>query len=568
MKKIFLVLFCFLIFPDMSRGDEIVNSTTVRFPDPEKNKGVLSISSAPRFYEKYNMEWDTLSSAVYSRDIRTDDGYKYGIWRNKYIWEIPDSLNSDLVFKLRDRFNGNALLIKPIGIVRYLNKEVDKGNIVDFKNPSAVAIDGNEASYGFGSGSKISLFYNEGTVKQKIHLSEIDRRALIQYIPRADYVGILYQYEKQGSQFDFGVDVGQAWTEDSTFYKVYDKFEEYNNKHYWVSGVTFNVLNDTLEHPGYIVIDPVVQITPGTLDRWISPGVNATNTNLGARSLLADTITTLLKFPILGLPENSTVISAVGSLYVHTKSSNITTYSSGLLVAFDESATWLTTDGVTTWDRPGAYTVGTDILQFTDTTAITSVGWTSWDLTTYIKDVAGVDSTHVNYGITIGSLRDQDYGDGVFFGSPTYATTTQRPILYVEYSLLINNVYVPDSLALSSITDSSAVLDSIAGNSLDSGTANYYAIYDTTRGMYVAISATEPYTRTMTLNKKALWNAGGLVLPMARDYVHKFLVMAFAPNQVDSMKYALYSATIGTPSTGSGDGTNEGRWDPLTDKIH
>jgi len=231
-------------------------------------------------------------------------------------------------------------------------------------------------------------------------------------------------------------------------------------------------------------------------------------------------------------------------LYVHTKSSNITTYSSGLLVAFDESATWLTTDGATAWDRPGAYTVGTDILQFTDTTAISATGWASWDVTAYFQSVAGVDSTHPNYGITVGSLRDQDYGDGVFFGSPTYATAGQRPILYLEYNTDIPIVYAADSLAWGALTDTTAVLDSIACNPVDNTAAFTFSIYDTSSGLWLDTSTVAPFSTVRNAYKRADWKARTLNFP--RDYETQFKVWSYAYNGTDSARSITDSLQLGT----------------------
>jgi len=157
---------------------------------------------------------------------------------------------------------------------------------------------------------------------------------------------------------------------------------------------------------------------------------------------------------------------------------------------------------------------------------------------------------------------DNEYID---FSGPGEAAAT-RPRLIIYY--LLPNIYAADSLAFSSLTDSSAVLDSIACNPLDESNTNFFSIYDTSMSMYLDTSLISPFTITEKKYTKLIWNDGRWY-PFPRNYTSIFRIFSYALNKTDSLKIKIDSLTIGTP-TGGGDGgggTNQGRWNPADDKI-
>lgn len=147
----------------------------------------------------------------------------------------------------------------------------------------------------------------------------------------------------------------------------------------------------------------------------------------------------------------------------------------------------------------------------------------------------------------------------VFFGDDA-----QSPRLIIEY-VTYEPVYAADSLAFSSVTDSSAVLDSIAGNALDVSTSNVFAIYDTSMGVYLDTTQTNPYKTNKITYVKSAWK--NKRFPFVRNYTTQLNVMSYASNGVDSLKIKPYKITIGTPALRDTVKGNQGRWDPAIDKI-
>lgn len=228
---------------------------------------IATVYSSPRFYQLVGGSWDVINRSVYTRQTPTIEGYRYGIWTDGTIWELPDSLNATLPIKVSDR-KGNSFAFKPVGFVRYINGDVDVNNIIKFKKVlDGITVASNVVTYAIGDGSRLELTYTEGKVKQLLQFSQADRTALIKAVPNADYIGIAYEYAKSGTRYKIDVDAGIAWTPDSTLYPVKNITKVYNGKNYWLPGVAWSTFNDTLGQPGVFTIDPTV-IDTTTAPTW------------------------------------------------------------------------------------------------------------------------------------------------------------------------------------------------------------------------------------------------------------------------------------------------------------
>ena len=155
--------------------------------------------------------------------------------------------------------------------------------------------------------------------------------------------------------------------------------------------------------------------------------------------------------------------------------------------------------------------------------------------------------TITNYGFVIQSQDTTSASRNYNQITSSDGAAANRPVLKITYTETPPNVYAADSLAFSTITDSSAVLDSIAGNPLDASTSNMFAIYDSTMGMFRDTSQTAPFSKTQKAYVKIAWQ--DKTWPFFRNAITRLRILAYASNASDSLKVTTYNKTIGTPGT-------------------
>ena len=125
-EKIFWTVLYLLIMAVPVFGQEILNETTVR------DGNTLTIYSGEQFFEGYD-GWYEINRNIYTRETPTDSGYKRGVWTDRNILELPDSLNASKFIKISDR-DGNFFAFRPVGFARYVDGGVDVANIIKFSN--------------------------------------------------------------------------------------------------------------------------------------------------------------------------------------------------------------------------------------------------------------------------------------------------------------------------------------------------------------------------------------------------------------------------------------------------
>ena len=104
-EKIFWTVLYLLIMAVPVFGQEILNETTVR------DGNTLTIYSGEQFFEGYD-GWYEINRNIYTRGTPTDSGYKRGVWTDRNILELPDSLNASKFIKISDR-QGNFFSFRP-----------------------------------------------------------------------------------------------------------------------------------------------------------------------------------------------------------------------------------------------------------------------------------------------------------------------------------------------------------------------------------------------------------------------------------------------------------------------
>jgi len=587
-EKIFWITLWLIcgVFPVF--GQEIINETTIR------DGNVLTIFSGPQYYQLSDGSWGIRNPNFYTRETPTASGYTLGLWTDKNIIELPDSLNAMRFIKIRDR-QGNFFAFRPIGFARYIGGEVDVQNVIKFSSTlNGVSTEGNTLTYYWGTGSTLRLIYTTGTLKQELIISEIDRRRVIQMVPNASHIGIIYEYARGGDKYHIAVDAGTAWTPDSTFYPVYDLTKIYAGKNYWLSGVTWNAFRDTTGHPGAFTIDPAIvdssMVTSGMDGSVTSDAGDETKTYTAVRNsttnvksvytsqiTVGQNITTVpwiytsisrgfLKFLVpdfSGIVLDSVKLVLDGESDLSNSDFNMNVYS-----AIDSAGSWLTTatgfNKFTGWQKTGTYT------KDTLATGLWSGKYSDGYDNVLKFTSAGLDTVLAHSGDTLhlALLSDDDVNaDSLFYRRQmrfSSSSSANKPKLMYYY--MPHNVYAPDSLAFSSLTDSSAVLDSIAGNLLDISTVNKFAIYNTSIGMYLDTTQTAPFKKTRQSYVKSAWN--NKLYPFPRDYVTRFIIEAFGFSPPDSLKTTSYNITIGNPAVSDTVYIeNQGRWNPAIDKI-
>lgn len=190
-----------------------------------------------------------------------------------------------------------------------------------------------------------------------------------------------------------------------------------------------------------------------------------------------------------------------------------------------------------------------------------SSDWNRFKFTSYGRDRVLLKNKDY-FKITAITSKDSSAVGINISGSETVSFSAAKILVYQSY--IAYNVYAPDSLVFSTLTDSTAKLDSIDCNNLDISTKNRFALYDTTKGMYLDTSQTSPFKKGKVTYTKNAWK--GKTFPFTRNYETKIVIQAFAPNSKDSLKTKSYKITFGTPPT-QGSGVYLGRWNPAIDKI-
>src|SRR3990167_416551 len=511
-EKIFWTVLYLLIMAVPVFGQEILNETTVR------DGNTLTIYSGEQFFEGYD-GWYEINRNIYTRGTPTDSGYKRGVWTDRNILELPDSLNASKFIKISDR-DGNFFAFRPVGFARYVGGEVDIANVIKFANTlNGVSAAGNTLTYSWGTGSTLKLKYTGGTIKQELNISTIDRRKAIQLVPTASHIGIVYEYAKAGEKYQIAVDAGTAWTADSTMYPVYDLMKVYSGKNYWLSGVTWNAFRDTLGHPGMFTIDPTVIFNYNdSEDDPMTQGSPTTNyggldqIHMRGDSAGNDMLNGWIRFDIDSVAFTDSVSSA--KLFLTSKQANFggsVTYSVHLVkvgLPVEAQITWNIWKTSNNWNLAGAR--GGNDIYYSSPSPVTGHSFNaagggeadSVDITTLVRKIAGKDSSLANYGFIL-LTTTRGNGNTIYYASSEYATASYRPYLRVEIAEPPANVYAADSLAFSTLTDSTAKLDSIAGNPLDVSTGNVFAIYDSSIGMFRDTSQTAPFKKAKTTYAKS-----------------------------------------------------------------
>jgi hypothetical protein len=170
----------------------------------------------------------------------------------------------------------------------------------------------------------------------------------------------------------------------------------------------------------------------------------ATTNNHGTLMTVGEAISqtakyrTLIKFDLTSIPSNATITSAIFSFYVTADySSTARTHRVyRLLRAFDENtATWNISATGSNWTTAGGFSPTdceqTDIGSH-DMSAGELDGYKDFTLSnTAIQEI--VSGSFTNNGFLL--KADTEVDDAYQFASRTYATTTARPKLVIDYSI-------------------------------------------------------------------------------------------------------------------------------------
>ncbi len=587
MKRLLCIIFI-LIFSNISFGEEIINETTVK--DNTQDGTRFEMSGDKIFYKLLDGTYKRKNLNFYQRQSPTVEGYSKGIWTNDDIIVMPDSLNDDLWFKIYNRFDDLFLAIKPVGIFRHWGGNIDTVNFIKFKNVfnGTVTTNGNSIKFPFGDSSYVKFIFDGQALKQEVYFSTSDRRAIIKFVPNANYIGIGYRYEFFGNKYSIDVNNGTAWTADSTFYQVYDVKQTFNDKKYWVSGVTKAAFWDTLNHPGAFVIDPTISLNYKTgASTYFS--VNHSDWNTARNATSAGNISSyfytgleyyspstnyyVLRTKLTFDPDTSGFTDTFYSL--QNCSLSVTYYSDnsptdfiftlyeGLAHGANANDQFNDFQG---WAASGAYS------SYALSDSFNSSGYVLDKEIRFCLNDSG--RKYVTNKILAGdsicfyiiSLEDRNNSiptnaENVGFYGTNNAT--KYPKLIIN-ALLFSNVYLPNSLAWSAITDTGATLDSVVGNPLDESLSNLFAFRDSSTNYWMDTSVVYPFSSTIKWYVKSAWKNKKWNFPSNYSNIFRVYVTDY---KGDSLKTSLIDTlTIGTLPT-DGDAYNQGRWNPAKDKI-
>jgi len=268
-------------------------------------------------YQRYDGTFDKVNINIYTREQRTADGNKIGVWTGTAIVEFPDSSNGWIFHKLRD---GSLIKQRFIGIA-YYNTETEEYQLI---KPSVVSgkdvkVSENVITYqNIYTGVNLSYLYFDKQLKAELTIleserlkfispypenksllvlvSEIDygnltpqviKNEKIQSIPQSgtentkieyDAIALVETSHRDVSTLKFNLPFGWVYfprmetsrwdvstigaTETIQDSAKRDRMEQFvgneKGKNLLFSGITFNTITDISENPGAVVFDPSV----------------------------------------------------------------------------------------------------------------------------------------------------------------------------------------------------------------------------------------------------------------------------------------------------------------------
>jgi hypothetical protein len=258
----------------------------------------------------------------------------------------------------------------------------------------------------------------------------------------------------------------------------------------------------------------------GAADTFLDP--YASRTARGSYNplyLYANAYTPLVRFAIFEseggpVPDGSSITSATLQLYKQYYDDTLRL--NALLKPWTESqATWLTSQGTTSWTSPGAAAAGSDYASAAD--ALVGVGyspgWVSFDVTRRVQAWSGGGS---NYGWRLASTGTNS-GNKTFNASEYTADPALRPKLTVVYVAGTRNTPPTVSITSPASGASVAVGSSVAISASASDSNGIASVQFLVNGTPVGTDSTAPYSvswtppaaGSYTLTAVATDNAGG-----------------------------------------------------------
>lgn len=286
---IIIAIFGYAAIYNYAHGQII--SENIEILPVNQTKSIAKIYTARKYYQNLSGQWDELNLHIYNRAERTAGGYKFGVWTEKYILELPDSIGTNQFFRLRDRA-GHYISYRLHGIMLY-NSGTGQRQVITI-DTSAIEIDSSAGAtatatyYDIKNGLDYRITRTINGVKQDFLIDQAVRTKInlpVGWDSTKTYIGLLFEFDSNfnlsnlfpvDDKIDstdlaigniFNLPNGHAFSlGDSQRTEIKTIKSRINEKNWLAEGIRFKQFADTAQYKGDILIDPVVRLS--TANSW------------------------------------------------------------------------------------------------------------------------------------------------------------------------------------------------------------------------------------------------------------------------------------------------------------